>query len=71
MYSTVDMKNIEEIIKKYNGTIKNDDLLDEYQNDEDYVVDMETMNSKANVSSKEIQFNFNNVQRTNGSIFND
>lgn len=71
MYSNVDMKNIEEIIKKYNGTIKNDDLLDEYQNDDDYVVDMETMNSKANVSSKEIQFNFNNVQRTNGSIFND
>ena len=36
MYSNVDMKNFDEVAKKYNGILSADELLKEYQNDEEY-----------------------------------
>lgn len=52
--------NTEEIAKKYNGVLSNEDLLKEYQNDDDYQLDSEVMiKNKNNISSKEINFNMN------------
>ena len=50
--------NIKDLDKKY-GTITNDELLKEYQNDEEYQLKKEFMDSKANVPTEEIKFNIN------------
>jgi len=52
--------NVDKIIGKY-GTIDNNELLNEYQNDEDYLVDSETMKG-SNVEPEEIKFNINGKQ---------
>jgi glutamine synthetase len=59
MYTNVDMKNFDEVAKKYNGILSSDELLREYQNDEHYELTSEMMESRANGKSEEIKFNIN------------
>ena len=57
MYDKIDTKHFEELSSKYNGMLNPEELLNEYRNDSDYVVDEKTMESKANVESTELDFN--------------
>jgi glutamine synthetase len=50
----VDVKDLD---KKY-GTKSTDEILDEYRNDDDYVIDSQTMNG-SNIPTEEIKFNVN------------
>ena len=61
MFSNVNVKNFDEVAKKYNGILSTEELLKEYQNDEDFEVDVETMNG-SNVSREEIKFDWNGKQ---------
>jgi glutamine synthetase len=55
MYDDVDTSDLS---KKF-GTLSNEELLDEYQNDEEYELTSEMMESKANTRPEEIKFNLN------------
>lgn len=59
MYTNVSMKNFDEVAKKYNGILTSDELLREYQNDEQYELTSEMMESRANGKTEEIKFNIN------------
>ena len=50
--------NTDNLSKKF-GTLSNKELLNEYQNDEEYELTSEIMESSANIPTKEIQFNLN------------
>ena len=50
--------NIDDLSEKF-GTLSNDELLNEYQNDEEYELTSEMMESKANTTPEEIKFNLN------------
>ncbi len=64
MYNDVDTTKLKD---KFNGIISNEDLLKEYQNDDEYELTEDLMESKANVESTNIGFKNNK----NGSIYND
>jgi len=55
MYGDFDTSKLSE---KF-GTLSNNELLNEYNNDEEYELTEEMMESKANISSEEIKFNLN------------
>jgi len=55
MFNDIDTSKLSE---KY-GTITNNELLNEYQNDDEYELETELMVSKANTPSEEIKFNLN------------
>ena len=59
MYNNVGYKEIDEISKKYNGILNSKELLSEYQDDSEYIVDNETMNG-SNIAPEEIKFDLNN-----------
>ena len=59
MYTNVSMKNFDEVAKKYNGILTSDELLREYQNDEQYELTSEMMESRANGKTEEVKFNIN------------
>lgn len=59
MYSNVDLKNFDEIAKKYNGILPMDDLLKDYQNDDEYDVSETMSGSQANSKISEIEFDIN------------
>ena len=59
MYTNVSMKNFDEVAKKYNGILTSDELLREYQNDEQYELTSEMMESRANSKTEEVKFNIN------------
>ncbi len=50
--------NVDSLDGKYNGLLTNEELLKEYQNDEEYSIDSETMNG-SNIPVEEIKFNLN------------
>jgi hypothetical protein len=50
--------NTDNLSEKF-GTLSNDELLNEYQNDEEYELTSEMMESKANTRPEEIKFNLN------------
>jgi glutamine synthetase len=50
--------NTDNLSEKF-GTLSNKELLNEYQNDEEYELTSEIMESSANIPTKEIQFNLN------------
>ena len=50
--------NIDDLSEKF-GTLSNDELLNEYQNDEEYELTSEMMESKANTTPEEIKFDLN------------
>ena len=52
--------NFDEIINRYNGILKTEELLNEYQNDDNFEVEKETMvENRNNISTIEIEFNLN------------
>jgi glutamine synthetase len=55
MYDDIDTSKLS---KKF-GTLSNKELLNEYQNDEEFELESEMMESKANVPLEEIKFNLN------------
>jgi hypothetical protein len=55
MYDDIDTSKLSE---KY-GTLSNNELLNEYNNDEEYELAEDTMESRANISPEEIKFNLN------------
>ena len=57
MYSNVSMKNLDSMVEKFK-TLTTDELLRDYQNDDDYELDTETMRA-SNIPSEEIKFNPN------------
>jgi len=59
MYTNVSMKNFDEVAKKYNGILTSEELLREYQNDEQYELTSEMMESRANGKTEEVKFNIN------------
>jgi hypothetical protein len=56
MYDDIDTSKLSE---KF-GTLSNNELLDEYQKDDEYQLETEVMESRANVPSEELKFNLNN-----------
>jgi glutamine synthetase len=59
MFSNVNTKNFDIIREKYNGIPSSKDLLDEYRNDENYILTDEMMESNANIPSEELKFDVN------------
>jgi hypothetical protein len=55
MYDDIDTSKLSE---KF-GTLSNKELLNEYQNDEEFELESEMMESKANVPSEELNFSLN------------
>ena len=55
-YNTEYVGNLDELVKKFGGR-QSEELLSEYQNDENYELSNDTMDSLANVDEKEIKFN--------------
>jgi hypothetical protein len=55
MYDDIDTSKLSE---KF-GTLSSNDLLEEYKYDEQYELEEEIMESRANVPSEEIKFNLN------------
>lgn len=52
--------NFDEIINRYNGVLQTEELLEEYQNDDNFEVEKETMvENRNNISTTEIEFNLN------------
>jgi len=52
--------DVNDLDKKY-GTLTSNELLNEYQNDEDYLIDSETMKG-SNIPTEEIKFDLNGKQ---------
>jgi glutamine synthetase len=50
--------DVESLDGKYNGLLTNEELLKEYQNDEEYTIDSEIMDG-SNIPTEEIKFNLN------------
>ena len=61
---------LEGLNEKYHA-ISNNELLDEYTNDEGYVLEKELMESMANSNPKELDFVLDRQSDKNGSIYND
>ena len=57
-YNTEYKKDVEELIKKFGG-MSSKDLLREYQDDENYQLSDELMESKANIESHDLEFELN------------
>jgi glutamine synthetase len=50
--------DVDSLDGKYNGLLTNEELLKEYQNDEEYSIDLETMDG-SNIPTEEIKFDLN------------
>jgi len=70
MFSNVGMKQFDEIASKYNGILRTDELLSEYQNDSEYTLSNSVSHSK-NEPITELKFDLNNIKRDTGTIYND
>ena len=50
--------DVDSLDGKYSGLLTNEELLKEYQNDEEYSIDSETMDG-SNIPTEEIKFDLN------------
>jgi len=70
MFSNVGVKQFDEIASKYNGILRTDELLSEYQNDSEYTLSNSVTHSK-NEPITELKFDLNNIKKETGTSYND